>query len=381
MEDNWSSDKSPGELSYKLVKRLVSISLVVGLVGGAMGGYMVVRYLPDSISTDRRQVVLEENSAVVDVVKKVSPSVVSITTSTTGVDPFFGRVTQAEGAGTGIILTEDGLILTNNHVASSNVTEFSVFTSDGKEHRGARVVARDPAKDVAFIRINAKGLKPAEIGDSGSLVVGQKVIAIGNALGRFQNTATEGIVSGLGRPISAGGGLERPVDLDNLIQTDAAINPGNSGGPLVNVSGQVVGINTAIVGGAQNIGFAIPIKEVEAAISSVKSQGKIVRPYLGVRYLQVTREFANRNNLKIEHGAYIVGGQGDLAVLPGSPAAKAGLREGDIILKFGDNEVNERNSLSSLISKQKVADKVRLTILRDEREQTVEVTLEEAPTQ
>jgi serine protease Do len=367
-------------LPYVLVKRLVTISLLVGMFGGALGAFGMVRYFPGSIPVDKRQVTLQENSAVVDVVKKVSPSVVSITTSTTGIDPFFGRVTQSEGAGTGIILSEDGLVLTNNHVVSG-ADSFSVFTSDGKEHKEARVVARDPAKDIAFLRINANGLIPAELGDSGALVVGQRVVAIGNALGRFQNTATDGIVSGLGRPILAGGTGQRPESLDNLIQTDAAINPGNSGGPLVNIQGQVIGVNTAVAGGAQNIGFAIPIKEVEAAIASVKSQGRIVRPYLGVRYLQVTREFANRNNLRVDHGAYIVGGQNELAVLPDSPAARAGLREGDIILKFGGTNVDEKNTLSSLISKHKVGDKVSLTIYRDGREQTVEVTLEEAPAQ
>jgi serine protease Do len=367
-------------LPYVLVKRLVTISLLVGMFGGALGAFGMVRYFPGSIPVDKRQVTLQENSAVVDVVKKVSPSVVSITTSTTGIDPFFGRVTQSEGAGTGIILSEDGLVLTNNHVVSG-ADSFSVFTSDGKEHKEARVVARDPAKDIAFLRINANGLIPAELGDSGALVVGQRVVAIGNALGRFQNTATDGIVSGLGRPILAAGTGQRPESLDNLIQTDAAINPGNSGGPLVNIQGQVIGVNTAVAGGAQNIGFAIPIKEVEAAIASVKSQGRIVRPYLGVRYLQVTREFANRNNLRVDHGAYIVGGQNELAVLPDSPAARAGLREGDIILKFGGTNVDEKNTLSSLISKHKVGDKVNLTIYRDGREQTVEVTLEEAPAQ
>jgi serine protease Do len=367
-------------LPYVLVKRLVTISLLVGMLGGALGAFGMVRYFPTTIPVDKRQVTLHENSAVVDVVKKVSPSVVSITTSTTGIDPFFGRVTQSEGAGTGIILSEDGLVLTNNHVVSG-ADSFSVFTSDGKEHKEARVVARDPAKDIAFLRINATSLTPAELGDSGALVVGQRVVAIGNALGRFQNTATDGIVSGLGRPILAGAGGQRPESLDNLIQTDAAINPGNSGGPLVNIQGQVIGVNTAVAGGAQNIGFAIPIKEVEAAIASVKSQGRIVRPYLGVRYVQVTREFANRNNLRVDYGAYILGSQSDLAVLPDSPAARAGLREGDIILKFGGANVDDKNSLSSLISKQKVGDKVSLTIYRDGREQAVEVTLQEAPAQ
>lgn len=364
---------------YQMVRRLVTISLIFGLAGGVIGSYLMVRYLPGLIPVDKRQVVLQENSAVIDVVKKVGPSVVSITTQSTGSDFFGFSQIQQSGAGTGIILSADGLIMTNAHVASADTTSYSVFTSDGKEYKGAKVVARDANNDVAFLRISASGLKPIELGDSSSVLVGQRVVAIGNALGRFANTATEGIVSGLGRPVVAGGGGETPESLQNLIQTDAAINPGNSGGPLVNLSGQLIGMNTAVAGNAQNIGFAIPTSELQSAIASVKSQGKIVKPYLGVRYIEITPEFATSNNLKVSEGAYVAGSRGNLPVVPNSPAAKAGLKEGDIITKIGDGKIDKTHSLSSLVSKHKVGDKIALSILRDDKEQNLDVTLEEAP--
>lgn len=374
--NDWDEPKPQG-----LVQRILTMSLIAGLAGGALGGYAVIRYAPALSKVDKQQVVVQENSAVVDVVKKVSPSVVSITTQSTSTDVFGLGQVQQSGAGTGIILSEDGLIMTNNHVASEDTTAYSVFTSDGKEYKGAKVVARDAASDVAFLRITAKGLTPAELGDSGAVVVGQRVVAIGNALGQFQNTATEGIVSGLGRPVTAGGAGEAPESLQNLIQTDAAINPGNSGGPLMNISGQVIGMNTAVAGGAQNIGFAIPIKELESAINSVKSQGKIVKPYLGVRYIAITPQFATSNNLNVTNGAYVVGSAGNLAVLPDSPAAKAGLKDGDIITKVAGDAIDQTHSLSSLVNKHKVGDKISLSILRDGKEQGLDVTLEEAPAQ
>ncbi|MBW3537956.1 trypsin-like peptidase domain-containing protein [Candidatus Parcubacteria bacterium] len=372
MDDGRTDDKlSAANLPYALVKRLVAVALIFGLGGGLAGSYAMVRYFPGAITVDKQRVRLEESSAVVDVVKKVSPSVVSITTATTGIGPFGFRQAQT-GAGTGVILSEDGLILTNKHVLPEEAGSFSIFTSDGREYRDAKVVARDPLNDIAFLRINAKGLKPAELGDSRGLLVGQKVVAIGNALGRFDNTATEGIISGLGRPIGSEG-------LQNLIQTDAAINPGNSGGPLVNIDGQVIGINTAVAGGgAQNIGFAIPISEVEQAIASIRSEGRIVRPYLGVSYIPMTRDLARRYNLSTTEGALVAGGEGQPAVIPDSPAAKAGLREGDIITKIDGTKVDEDNPLATLVGRHKVGDKVKVTYLRDGQEQTAEVTLEEA---
>lgn len=365
-------DEDRESIPLQLAKRLMTLSLVAGLVGGLGGGYAALRWFPQ-VLPEERQVILQENSAVIGVVKNTSPSVVSITTRTSSVNLFGFRSIQS-GAGTGLIITEDGLILTNKHVVPENGS-FTVFLSDGAEHE-AKVVARDPLNDIAFLRIEAKGLKPAELGDSSALEVGQRVVAIGNALGRFKNTATEGIVSGLGRPITAAS-EEGDEDLVNLIQTDAAINPGNSGGPLVNLSGQVIGINTAVAGDAQNIGFAIPINEIKAAIDSVKSSGRIIRPYLGVRYVPLTKTFAAANDLKVSEGAYIATGD-QPGVIPGGPADKAGLKEGDIITHVAGTKIDDKNSLTALIGRHKVGDKIELTILRGEKEEKVQATLEEA---
>lgn len=366
------------DLSTNQAKRLIAISVCFGLIGGLAGGILVGRLGNHSsiMGTATKSAVVQETSAVTDVVKKVSPSVVSITAESTGVS-FFGPQTQ-ESAGTGMILTEDGLILTNKHVVPDDNATYSVFTADGKEYKNAKVVSRDPLNDIAFLRISAHGLKPIELGDSGSLVVGQPVVAIGNALGQFNNTATQGIISGLGRPLTAGsesGG----ESLTNLIQTDAAINPGNSGGPLVNLAGQVIGMNTAIAGNAQNIGFSIPIAEIKGDISSVESKGKVVRAYLGVRYVDITSDFASQNNLKVTSGAYVSGDNTNPAIVPGSPADKAGVQDGDIITKVNDQTIDPNHSLTSLISQRQVGDKVTLTVLRGDKTIALTATLEAAP--
>lgn len=364
-------------LPFGVVRRLIFASIAAGILGGILGTFAFVRYFPAAIPVDKRQVLLQENSSVIDVVQKVSPSVVSIRSERSVVGPFgFGRA--QEGAGTGIILTRDGLIMTNKHVIEG-ASSFTVTTNDGKEFENAQVVAQDPFNDIAFLRVNANDLKPAELGNSSELKVGQRVVAIGNALGQFENSASTGIVSGLSRDIRASDGTSQGETLGNLIQTDAAINAGNSGGPLVNLEGQVIGVNTAIAATGQNIGFAIPINETMAQISSVKEQGRIVRPYLGVRYVAINQSFAADNNLPVQSGALITGQGENLAVLPDSPAAKAGLREGDIITKIGDKKIDKNNSLQSLIGRFKVGEKVSLTVIRDKREEKIEVTLEEAP--
>ena len=360
------------------VTKHMGISLAIGLLGGLFGAYLFVHDFASLVPVSKQQILVQESSAVVDVAKKASPSVVSITSKavTTG---FFGNSQTSEGQGTGIILTSDGLILTNNHVISG-AQSLTVFTNDGKQYTGT-VVAADPSNDYAFIRIKASGLTAAKLGSSSNVQIGQRVVAIGNALGQFQNTVTDGIISGKGRPITAsdsgtGAGAEQ---LQNLFQTDAAINPGNSGGPLVDLTGAVIGMNTAVAGNAQNIGFAIPIDEIKAAIASVESQGKIERPYLGVRYIPITPAFAKANNISVSNGAYIVGDSVNLAVLPNSPAAKAGFKEGDIITKIGGQTVDQDHTLTSLLSKKKVGDKVKIEYLRDGKMLSVDVTLELAP--
>ena len=367
-------------LPYALVKRLIVMSLIFGLVGGMAGSYGFIKYFASSIPADRKELVVQESSAVIDVVKKVSPSVVSITSKSVSTGFFGAR--QQEGAGTGIIVSSDGLILTNKHVVSDANASYTVVDSTGKEYKDAQVISRDPFNDIAFVRIKATGLSAADIGDSGAVKVGQRVVAIGNALGQFQNTVTDGIISGVSRGVQAGeqSGAGATEELQNLFQTDAAINPGNSGGPLVNLGGQVIGINTAVAGqGAQNIGFAIPINEVKSQISSVKEQGHIVRPYLGVRFVPLTRDVASSLKLSVTEGAFIKGSDSAPAVVVGSPAAKAGIKDGDIITKVAGDTINITNSLQSLVSKHKVGDKITLTLIRDGKTITVDVALEEAP--
>lgn len=375
------SEDEARSLPYTLVRRLVTLSVAFGILGGLVGGYVLIRYLPGSIPTDKQSVVLQESSAAVDVAKKVSPSVVSITTTSQGSGfSFFGTSQSEQGAGTGIIVSSDGLIMTNNHVIAG-AGEIDVFTNDGKEYKNAKVVAADTTNDLAFVQISASGLLPATLGDSSSVQVGTEVIAIGNALGQYQNTVTQGIISGVGRPVQAGdaSGQGSTESLQNLFQTDAAINPGNSGGPLVDVRGNVIGIDTAVASDAQGIGFAIPINEAKQELQQVHSTGNISRPYLGVAYIPVTQAFAADNNLPVTNGAYLSGDSTNPAVASGGPADRAGLKQGDIITKVGSHAINQSNSLSALIGNYKVGDKVQLTYIRDGKTQTVTVTLQQAP--
>jgi serine protease Do len=356
--------------------------LLVGFIGGALGSYGYVRFFAQAIPVDKKQLIVQESSAVIDVASKVGPSVVSITSQTVA-RGFFGTEQQLQGAGTGMILTSDGLILTNRHVVDNASATYTVILSNGKSYP-AKIVSIDTANDVAFMRISATGLPPVALGDSGSVKVGQKVVAIGNALGQYQNTVTEGVVSGLSRGVTAGdpsGFMGSSEQLQNLLQTDAAINSGNSGGPLVNLEGQVIGMNTAVAGqGAQNIGFAIPINDIKPLVSSVKERGRIVRPYLGVRYIALDRQTAAANELSVTSGAWIRASDGTTpGIVPDSPADKAGVKEGDIITKVDNDKLDSTHSLQSLIGKHKVGDKITLTVFRDGKTITLSATLQEAP--
>lgn len=245
------------------------------------------------------------------------------------------------------------------------------------------VIARDPraSVDIAFLKINgASNLKPVKIGDSSQMVVGDGVVAIGYALGEFQNTVTSGIISGLGRPIVASDGSGGSGEsLTNLFQTDAAINPGNSGGPLLNMNGEVIGINTAVAGDAENIGFAIPINDVKPQITSIIEKGKLEVPYLGVRYVMLTDGLQQRYKLARSSGAWLKAGNDAQAVINGSPADKAGLKEGDIIYKVNGEEVTIEKPLASVLSKYKVGDQLEITYNRDGTDQTTKATLEVSP--
>lgn len=375
---NYSSRPQSAPAGMNLV-----VVFLVAFVAGILGAGLYARYAPASNNStveQSKQVTLQENSATIDLVKKVGPSVVSINTSSQ-VQGFFGSQEQ-KGAGTGVIVKDDGLILTNKHVVEGAST-VTVIMNDGKQYDG-KVLATDPTNDIAFVKVSASGLPAADLGDSDKVEVGQRAIAIGNALGEYDNTVTTGVISGKKRPVQASDGQGNTETLTNLFQTDAAINPGNSGGPLLNIEGQVIGINTAVASGnnAQNIGFAIPINEVKGALDSVVAKGTIVRPYLGVRYVMITPTFAEKNQLTVKEGALLRGDTETLAVLPNSPAAKAGLREGDIIIKINGTAVTTDSPLQNVVARQKAGDTVTVTYVRDGKEQTTQVKLEEyqAPT-
>lgn len=357
-----------------------SLIFLLGFLGGIFGSFVYLDYrgfkLESSGLTSFSNVKVEETSAVIEVAEKVSPGVVSITGVQERLD-FFGNASQSKSSGTGFIVSKDGLIITNKHVISEQNAKYSVFTNDGKEY-AAEIKALDPSNDLAFIKINATDLPVVELGSSDDIKVGQKVVAIGNALGQYQNSVTTGIISGVSRAIQAGDGSGTMTEsLENVIQTDAAINPGNSGGPLVNIAGQVIGINTAIDQQGESIGFAIPINVAKSALESVLTRGKIVRPMLGVRYIPITKDFATRNGLSVNQGAYIYGG-GEEAIVPASPAALAGLKEGDVITKMGDKEINSQHSLAGLLSQYNVGDRVQITYYRDGKERKVDVVLQES---
>lgn len=350
-------------------------------------------------------------SSTVEVVKKVTPAVVSIIISKDlpkirkyyiqPFDEFFGPYGQPIpqyrqegrqkvqlGGGSGFFVASDGIILTNRHVVMSPDVDYTIVTSDEKEY-ATEILARDPVNDVAIIKVkNAKGKKfpTLELGDSDKAELGQEVVAVGNALGAFRNTVSTGVVSGLSRFITAQDGISgHRAELRGLIQTDAAINPGNSGGPLVDMNGKVIAINVAIVMGAQNIGFAIPIDNARKDLEDLKKHGRIIQPFLGVRYITINKtlqeEFMGRFGMRlpVDHGALIIRepGVGDLAVVPNSPAAKAGLMEGDIILEFNKIKITEKKPLQELIHKCKPGDMIEIKILREDKIGSTTVTLEE----
>lgn len=291
-----------------------------------------------------------------------------------------GTERQEIGGGSGFIVSADGTIVTNRHVVSDEAAQYTVFLSDGTRY-DARVVARDPANDIAIIKIDGSNLSYLEFADSGALRVGQSVIAIGNALGEFRNTVSAGVVSGLARSIQAGTGFGQTEQLDEVIQTDAAINPGNSGGPLLDLHGRVVGVNVAVALGSENIGFALPANAVASIVDSVRESGRIIRPYLGVRYTPITAAIQEANNLPVDYGVLIIGDstQQQPGVVPGSPASRAGLKQGDIILEIDSRRLDENTSLSQMIRNKKVGESVQLKVLSDGQEKTVSITLDEFP--
>jgi serine protease Do len=374
------------------VTLLVSLSLMLGALGGALTGggvaYMVARQVPPTVSLGTTPVVaspvvkqeitqlrLETTSAVVQAVAKVRPAVVTVinTQQPQQVRGFWGmRVIQPKSSGSGVVISQEGYILTNNHVVQDQQS-LEVIFADGTK-APARLVGADPYADSAVIKVEGAVPAAAELGDSSALQPGEAVIAIGSALGDFKNTVTVGVVSAVNRSLDSGEGYS----LEGLIQTDAAINHGNSGGPLVNVMGQVVGINTAIVRSdassgdvAEGLGFAIPSNTVKNVADQIIKKGYVSRAYLGLRSVSITPEVAGANGLPVEWGVYVKG------VDAGSPAEQAGLREGDIITEIGQDKIGADLSFTNALLHHQAGERVTLQVWRNGKTIPLEVTLGE----
>ncbi len=410
----------------RIIGQTIVLSVLVGSLFGFWGGLAAVNGRLPTVAdmlnvlrgkslaqtgttpglTPGSTITVKEESGTTDVVKKAGPAVVSVILSqdlskiksNPELNPFndfffsfpFSMPQQQEpqqgkrqvAAGSGFIVTKDGLVVTNKHVVQQAIDnpdlDVTVVFNDGSEHKG-KVLASDPLNDLAIVNIDGKDLPMVTLGDSDSLQLGQTVIAIGNALGDYPNTVTQGVISGIHRTITAGDGRGSAETIQDALQTDAAINRGNSGGPLLNLAGQVIGINTAIDEQGQLVGFAIPINTVKQVIESVEKSGKIVRPYLGVRYVLINSAIKQENNLSVDHGALLSAGgsQNQLAVIPGSPADKAGLVENDIILEVNNTRIDEKTPLANALQKYQIGDTVTLKIFHKGDEKTVQIKLEE----
>ncbi len=378
--DNHNGEKKPGANRNALALTLSGIAVVLS---GASAALSLVNYqqiaTPLTLhgsGTDGNSANFTEGS-IADVAERVSESVVSIVTSTKTTSLFGGSYTS-QAAGTGIIVSADGYILTNRHVVDG-ASEVTVVLDDGTTYEEVEVVVVDPSNDVAFLKIaDVDNLKAATLGDSKTISVGQQVIAIGNALGQYQNTVTSGIVSGTGRSLTASDSNGSNSELlSDMIQTDAAINSGNSGGPLVNAAGEVIGINTATSSTAENMGFAIPISSVKGMLDQLTESGNAKRAYLGVYSLAITPAYAKEYNLPVTSGAYLYNSAAYSAIIKGSPAEKAGLKDKDIITAINGVKIGNAGTLSSLIGEYKPGDTIQLTVIRSGKEMAVNVTLGE----
>jgi len=388
-----------------------SKSVLTGAVSGGVTALVVVGvvvgvYQPGQYTSDKAvnsksvvQSVTSQEQMVIDAVKKAKDSTVSIiiTKDVPVLEQYYsnpfgdnspfnvqipqyrqnGTEKKEVGGGSGFIVSEDGYIVTNRHVVSDENAEYTVILNGGKKYT-AKVIARDSLNDIAIVKIDDKGLPALTFADSEKLQVGQTAIAIGSPLLEFKNSVSVGVVSGLSRKITAGDGKGMSEQLDGVIQTDAAINPGNSGGPLLDSSGNVIGVNVAVAS-AENIGFSLPSNIVKNIYDSVKKTGKIVHPFLGIRFVPVTKALKDANNLSVDYGVLVMRGQKpeDIAVAPGSPADKAGLEENDIILEVDGTKLDDSVSLPNLIAKKNVGDSVQMKIMHKGEQKTITVKLEE----
>jgi len=417
---NFPKFKFPKIIKSKIFWFVVStvfISSLFGFLAGLVSGSFFYLEIKDYLSEINIELpgvtkIIEkeyipqttQEQAIIKVVEDYSPAVVSIiVTKDVPIieqyyyNPFYFQLPQylqqgtekrEVGGGSGFLVSKEGMVITNKHVVLDEEADYTVFTNDGKSYP-AKVLAKDPFQDLAILKIDQEKIVDeygnftlmsfpvVKLGDSDSLQMGQMVIAIGNVLGEFRNSVSVGVVSGLGRTITAeGGGFVETIE--DVIQTDAAINRGNSGGPLLNLKGEVIGINTAMIQEAQSIGFAIPINKAERDIEQVKKIGRIVYPLLGIRYVPVTEKIKEDNNLPVSYGAWITqGAGGEPAVYPDSAAEKAGLQEGDIILEFEGERITAENTLAKMIQKHEPEDEVVLKILREGEEEEMTAILEE----
>ena len=404
-------DKSFDYITKKDLKKtmtfVIIVTIVFSAVLGAFFGFLTssvfnnnsnnIQYSATGAKLQNLPVV-NEQSAVVSAVKKTNPSVVSIVISqyvsnSNNLNNLFnflnsggsssggsssGSTLQEVGAGSGFIVSSNGYILTNKHVVSGTGNSYTVIMNNGKQYN-AHVVSLDPTNDLAVVKINATNLPYLTLGNSSTLQLGQGVIAIGNALGQYQNTIDTGVVSGLDRTVQAQDPSTGAVEtLNNVIQTDAEINPGNSGGPLLNLAGQVIGINTAVASTAHGIGFAIPINQARADVASVLKNGKIIKPELGVQYEPVTPGLQKSKHLKYSYGALIVSSSTSPGIVANSPASRAGLKTGDLILSVNGQQVNSTNPLSYLIGEQQVNSTITLKVYTNNGNlKNISVTLNE----
>jgi len=360
----------------KIYKKVILFCLifVVGLAVGLFGVNYFQSTVDKAVADNLR---LDDQEATIRAINKIIPAVVSIIVYDQEtiyiLDLMTGQQTQQtskveKGSGTGFLISADGLILTNKHIANAGkerTAEYRIILNSGKQYY-AQLIGKDPLNDFAILKIFDKNLPYVNLGDSDKLQLGSTVMAIGNALGRYQNSVTKGIVSGIGRSLIASDQAGNAEALDNVLQTDAGINQGNSGGPLIDLLGNVVGINVAIDQGGSSIGFAIPINDARPVIKSVKEVGRIVRPRLGVRYIMLTPQIAQDNKLSQNSGAWIKKSQdGTPAILPGSPAEKGGILAGDIIIEINAIKIENKNTLISVINKYKPGNRIGLRIVRD----------------
>ena len=362
----------------------VLFSLVSAVVGGVLGATFPTwsQNLPFNlklplvtsdkqiINQGEKRIISSEESFVIKVVEKASPAVVSIVAKQVGFDPLRGPTSDSRGIGTGFIVDSNGIILSNNHVVEDRDVSYTVVTKDKKNYEVTKI-DRDSLNDLAILQVEASNLPTIELGDSDNLQVGQTVVAIGNALGRFDNTVTVGVISGIGRGVTASDSLGiRSETLENVIQTDAALNPGNSGGPLLDLSARVIGINFAVTEGAQNIGFVIPVNRAKVVLEQFRKVGRIIKPFLGVAYQLINKDIADIRGLP--QGAFVQ------RVVEDSPAQKAGIKKGDIITKFTGSQISEEQTLATTISKFKVGDSVEIEVFREGKTLNFKAILAEA---